>query len=208
MKKQNLQQTSFLPRPESHRFEHGGSLSLRRRKRRRPLNIKKPVHLVLRSDLAKGKRSLVRNQVMVIRTLTRFSAKFYVKVYERAICGNHLHVLVKASNRRQLQNFFRVFAGQVAQQILQKFPLGEKEEKAFRGGAHPKNHKTFWSQLAYTRLVSWGRDFGNVSRYIVQNLLETAGLIPYRRTKRRISEAGAVPPHPQLRKGGRGIGAE
>ena len=163
----------------NNRFDHGGVLSVRTRKRRRPLNPKKPVHLVLRSDLAKGRRSLLKNKALVLRILERFSKRFNVRVYEVAVCGNHLHCLVKARFRTQLQNFFRVFAGQVAQEILKLFPLQKKEAKAYRGGTHPKNHKSFWSLLAYTRIVSWGRDFKNVRAYVFRNTLEALGLIAY-----------------------------
>lgn len=186
-----MKQLSFVPRPKS-KCEHGGSLALGRRRARRPININKPVHLVLRSDLAKGRRSLMSNQNTVLKVLNRFSRRFHIRVYEKAICGNHIHLLVKAHSRRQLQNFFRVLAGQIAQEILHKYPLQKHETKAFWGGtpgnrrgskrtvAHRKNQRTFWSLLAYTRIVSWGRDYLAVKAYIVQNTKEALGLIAYK----------------------------
>ena len=35
----------------------------------------------------------------------------------------------------------------------------------------------FWDELAYTRVVEWGRDLARTTRYIVTNLFEAAGLI-------------------------------
>jgi REP element-mobilizing transposase RayT len=166
--------------------EHGGVLALTSRKVKRPLNIRKPVHLVLRSDLAKGKRSLFRNKRLVLSLLRRYSKMFGVRVYETAVCGNHIHCCVRGDDRVRLQHFFRVFAGQVAQEILRMYPLQKGEAKAFRGGTHPKSEKSFWSLLAYTRVVGWGRDFANVKAYIFKNTLETLGLITYVRTARRI----------------------
>lgn len=154
-------------------------MALKKGKVRRPLDTKKAIHLVLRSDLAKGKRSLLRNKAMVLRILAIFAKRFNIRVYEVAVCGNHLHCLVKGRYRPQLQNFFRVFAGQVAQEILRLFPLQKNEEKAFRGGTHPKSEKSFWSYLAYTRLVRWGVDFRNVKAYVFRNTLEALRLIPY-----------------------------
>ena len=169
------------------KFEHGGALALNSRKSRRPLNTKMPVHLVLRSDLAKDHRSLLKYKRLVLRILNRYAKKFQVRIYECAVCSNHLHCLVKAPSRQQLQNFFRVFSGQVAQEILRLFPLQKNEARAFRGGTHPKNQKSFWSLLAHTRLVSWGRDFLNVKSYVIQNTLEALGLIPYqKRPSRRL----------------------
>jgi REP element-mobilizing transposase RayT len=186
-----MKQLSFLPKSKR---EHGGSLALGKRRARRPLNIKKPVHLVLRSDLAKGRRSLMSNQSAVLKVLNKFSRRFHIRIYEKAICGNHIHLLVKAHSRRQLQNFFRVLAGQVAQEILNKYPLQKHESKAFWGGtptgrgkkgkvAHRKNQRTFWSLLLYTRIVSWGRDYFAVKAYVIQNTKEALGLIAYKPRK-------------------------
>jgi REP element-mobilizing transposase RayT len=198
-----MKQLSFIRNP---RRDHGGILALGKRRSRRPLNINKPVHLVLRSDLAKGSRSLLRNQALVLRTLEKFAKRFHICIYEKAVCGNHIHIFAKANSKRDLQNFFRVFAGQVAQGILQKFPLQKHEQKAFtgrRGGTpqHRKNQRTFWSFLLYSRIVSWGRDYQRVVNYVVRNTKEALGLIPYKERKPWLSSAGAVPkPMPSMRK--------
>ena len=109
---------------------------------------------------------------------------FNVKVYEYAIQGNHLHLLIKGPDRESLQNFFRVFAGHTAQNILKLHPLKPKELHTFteRGGAHTKkgckkNQRKFWSYLLYSRVVSWGRDFKNVARYIEKNTREALRLV-------------------------------
>ncbi len=167
------------------RSEHGGSFSVKSRRSRRPLNTDYPVHLVLRSEIAFGARSLKRNRRIVLRTLFKFSKRFEVKVYEKAICSNHIHCLVKAPSRRAMQNFFRVFAGQIAQEILNAHPL-TASESADRGGTqsvgktHPKNRRSFWTLLAYTRIVRWGFDFRTVLKYVVRNTLETERIIPYK----------------------------
>lgn len=185
-----MQKLIFIPIPKINR-EHGGTLALSRRRSLRPLDSKKPVHLVLRSDLAKGSRSLMRNQQIVLRVLQKFSYRFQIRIYEKAICGNHIHLVVKAKSRRNLQNFFRVFAGQIAQEILHKFPLQKHEAKAFVGvpggtpKMHPKNQRTFWSLVLYSRIVSWGRDFNGVKNYVIQNVKEALGLIPYKERKPR-----------------------
>jgi len=177
-----MKRATHIPRSQA---EHGGALTFRKRKSRRSLDIRRPVHIVLRSDLAKGRRSLKKNKEIVERVLGKFSRRFRIRIYQTAICGNHIHCLARAYRKRDLQNFFRVFAGQVAQEILRKYPLQKHEKKAHRGGTHPKNQKTFWSLLLYSRVVSWGRDFGNVVRYIIQNTLESLGLIPYQERKSR-----------------------
>lgn len=151
------------------------------------MEINKPLHVVLRSDLAKGRRSLMKNSPLVERILKKASRRFRIRIYEKAICGNHIHLAVKGRTRIDLQNFFRVAAGHIAQEILQLYPLQKHE----RGGApglqkgHPKNRRKFWSLLLYSRIVSWGRDFIAVKNYVIQNVKESLGLIPYQERKSR-----------------------
>ena len=83
-----------------------------------------------------------------------------------------MHLSVKGSSREGLQNFFRVVAGHVAQEILRQFPL--KVGTARR----PRQTQTrkFWDDLIFSRIVEWGRDFKNVCHYILHNVLEAEGL--------------------------------
>ena len=178
-----MQQKSFF---KFKGKDHGGSLSVNTRRSRRPINIKNPIHIVLRSDLAKGSRSLLKHKTLIRKITLRSAKRFNIQVYEKAICGNHLHMLVRAKRRSDIQNFFRVLAGHIAQELLRLFPLSKNE----RGGAQgrkvkgcKKNQRKFWSLLLYSRIVSWGGDFQNVSNYIIQNTLEALRLIPYQPRK-------------------------
>lgn len=181
------------------RREHGGSLAVGKRRTRRPINIKKPVHLVLRSDIAKGRRSLLSHYMLIVRLLDRYAKKFHVKVHEYAVCGNHIHLFVSGSTRRELQSFFRVLPGQIAQQIMNQIPLADNETKAFEGGTpsekkmHSKNQRTFWTYTAYTRIVSGIRDFRNVTNYVIQNTRETFGNVKYKFRRGRYPERGGTP---------------
>jgi len=189
-----MKQTSFLPK---QRREHGGILAVGKRRSRRPLNIKNPLHLTLRSDLAKGRRSLMSHRLIVEKVLLKASKRFRVRIYEKAICGNHLHLLVKGQAREDLQNFFRVLAGHIAQEILRKYPLqpferverGGAPQKVSRGTLHPKNQRKFWSLLLYTRIVTWGREYQGVKKYIIQNVNEVLGLIKYKERKSRFGSS-------------------
>ncbi len=125
--------------------------------------------------------------------MKKASALFRVKVYEYAICGNHIHILIKGPDRESIQNFFRVFAGHTAQRILKICPpppsaggarsLREGAPEAITGCK--KNQRKFWSYLLYSRIVSWGREFKTVRQYIQKNTLEALHLIAYqKRTKK------------------------
>lgn len=175
--------------------QHGGSLAVKKRRSRRPLNLKQSHHITMKSHHAIGARSLFRHKKMILKIIRKFSARFRVKVYDYAIQGNHIHMLVKAKTREELQNFFRVVAGHTAQKILQEHPLkqdaggapgqsdvrssGGAPSRRGRGKGCAKNQRKFWSYLLYSRIVSWGRDFKNVIAYIEKNTLELLQLIAY-----------------------------
>jgi hypothetical protein len=150
------------------RYEHGGELSVGKRKKRRPISLRQSMHLVFRSEIAKGPLSLlVRKHVrMIDHFKARFASRFHVRIYEYANSGNHLHLLVRARTREGLQNFLRAFAGQVALKIT----------RTERGNPFGK----FWSLLVYSRIVAWGRAYRVAKKYILQNRWEGLGLIPYR----------------------------
>ena len=175
------------------RKQHGGDLSIHRRKSKRLLSVKNPFHVTLRSDFAKGKRSLLRHKNLIYTVLHKASKRFGVRIHEQAICGNHIHLLVRGRRKISIQNFFRVVAGHIAQKILEQYPILESERlKKQNAGNAPrlKYERKFWNTLLYSRWVAWGRDFSNVVNYIERNMLEALGMIPYVRRKWRY--AGSI----------------
>jgi len=197
-----MKQTSFFKLKNSK--AHGGDPSIGKRRSRRVLKLNKPLHVTLRSDFAYSGRSLLRHQIMINEVIKKASLRFRISVYEKAICGNHLHILVRGKTRFEIQNFFRVVAGHTAQKILEDNPI-RINEKPKRGGAlpykkvntckHPKNQRKFWDALIYSRVLSsWGKEFRTVKNYIVQNTLEAMGIIPYQQRRPRYAfQSGAVP---------------
>jgi len=177
------------------RKEHGGTLLLGKRRSRRPLSIKSPLHLVLRSDFAMGARCLLRHRPLINAIIDKAVKKFGVSIYERAIVSNHIHLLIRAKNRTQLQNFFRVVAGHIAQEILRKIPIAFGEKPSAAGGASssqtlpPKKlrekENKFWQTRIYSRILSWGREFKTVKAYVIQNTLEALGIMTYKTRKTR-----------------------
>lgn len=147
-----------------------------RRKAFRPLDPKRPVHLVLRSSRAQGQWSLLHpsNVRHVDGHARRIALKHRVRLYRYVNVGNHLHLLVKTPTRRAFQRFLREASGVIAAAVT----------GARKGNAVGR----FWDFLAYTRVVAWGRDFRNVELYFIKNLFETAGLLT-----RRAKAAGLRP---------------
>lgn len=191
-------QLTLLPyKKNKTRREHGGSLLLGKRRTKRPLCLKSPHHVVLRSDFAIGARSLLRHRPLINRIIAKAKRRFDIKVYETGISWNHIHLGVRGKTRSNIQNFFRVVAGHIAQEILREYPLTEEEKcrggalKISTGGApttgKPQREKEnkFWETRVYTRIVSWGREWIAVKKYIIQNHLEGLGSIAYQPRKNR-----------------------
>jgi len=178
-----MKQQSFFPPPSR---EHGGILSVNKRRGRRSLATKESIHVTLRSEIATGDRSLLRHKDIIIAVMTKAQTLFRVKVYRFAICSNHIHLLIRGKNRTEIQNFFRVFAGQIAQAILKRFPRTREEIKKLEASQKgcTKNRRKFWQFLIYSRLITWGREFTRVVNYLVQNTLEALHIIAYKPRKK------------------------
>ena len=171
---------------------HGGHHSINKRRSKRHLNTKQALHVTLRSEFAKDRRSLIKHKNHINFVIKKAANLFSIRIYEKAICGNHLHLLIKGSEKIQIQNFFRVVAGHIAQEILRQFPLTQADLENCGGGAPrsfkentikkkgcKKNQRKFWQLLIYSRFVNWGKEFKTVARYILQNTLEALNIIAY-----------------------------
>jgi hypothetical protein len=142
------------------RTDHGGSVRRGCRKIERPISTRRPMHVVLRSDRAHGSWSLRRYYREVRVALHACADRNDVKVHDFANVGTHLHVLVRARRRDAFQAFLRSFAGIVARVVT-----GARRNRPIAGGP-------FWSALAWSRVVEWGRDYGSVLHYIFRNRIE------------------------------------
>lgn len=142
----------------SPRTTHGGAESRGHRKTARPYAAKAPVHLVLQSARARGEWSMLKrkHRARVQAMIYTYAKRFKVHVYRATNVGNHLHLLVKAPERKALADYLRVLAGRVAVTVT-----GAK-----RG---VKKIGKFWDSLCWSRIVNFGRDFYNVRDYLAKN---------------------------------------
>ncbi len=147
---------------------YGGDLNKGKRKGRRPLDPKKPLHVVMRSTKAIKRLSLLRHHHVIEKILRKSAQRFHICIYNWANSGNHLHLLIRGKTRTEIQNFLRTVPALVAIAVT-----GAKKGNPFKG--------RFWNQLVYSRmLTSWQREFKSVLRYIELNTRETLGLVAKR----------------------------
>jgi REP element-mobilizing transposase RayT len=167
------------------RTGHGGDESRGRRKVERPVSTRRAMHLTLHSERAVGPWSLLRHRRAVWEALRACARRSGVKVYDFANVGSHLHLLVRARRRGSFQAFLRSFAGIVARRVT-----------AARRG-RPIGGGPFWSGLAWSRVVSWGRDYWGVRNYIFRNCIEaTSGASIRRAFEQGPSDRGRLAPGP------------
>jgi REP element-mobilizing transposase RayT len=141
------------------RVVHGGELSRGTRKRERPIACKKPMHIVLKSTLAKREWSLLapRNARYVREVLPRLAKRFHVQVYRQANVGNHIHLAIRGREREALKRFLMAVTGRIAQ-----FVTGARKGKPLG--------KRFWDYIPWSRIVEWRKAFRTVCEYIEKNV--------------------------------------
>jgi len=131
-------QLSFQTTNWRHQYSHGGSLRQKRAGRgARPLSTKQSIHLVLKAnkDVIRGGFRLARRFALIHHLLQRYRIKFWIRIEQVSIQGDHIHLLIRTTRRSQYLYFFRVVAGQIAQRFEKEGLLCPKlETKASLGG--------------------------------------------------------------------------
>jgi REP element-mobilizing transposase RayT len=156
------QRDLFRDDPEyKKRISHGGDLRAGKRKISRPLDRKKPVHVVLKSSLAKGRLSFlsVKNRLIVDSIVRKSAHRFGVTIKSFENMGNHIHLVLSFKEREGFQNFLRAVASLIARSVT-----GAKKGKPFG--------RKFWDSLAFTRVITGFRDFKSIMHYMFKNALE------------------------------------
>jgi hypothetical protein len=146
-------QMKFAPR----RIRHGGTGS--HASFTRPLDRKRPVHLVLKASCATGRLSLLSHRTTVDRIIAEWARRFGVKVRRKENMRNHLHIYATFSRRSEFQNFLRTITSLIARAVT-----GARKGKPFG--------QKFWYHLAYTRIVTGIRDLRALQKYFDKNQVE------------------------------------
>jgi REP element-mobilizing transposase RayT len=134
--KKPKQQSFFKEQARLHKKFFGGALLMGKRKSLRPLSTQDSIHFVLRSRWASGKDSFLsaKNHKVIDRIITGFAKKFGVKIYQRAVSGNHIHLLLKITNRVLYRAFIKAVSGKIASHVMgqQSFKLFSQSRQADR----------------------------------------------------------------------------
>lgn len=145
-----MKQMKFSFFKNDYKKAFGGSLLVGKRKSKRPLTTKSPIHLILKSDQRKVFQPFNKNlQSLILDTAKEFN----VKIYDLALNWSHIHFLIKLKNKNDYNKFIRALTSRLA------IKLGKK----------------LFTLRPFTRIISWGRDFKNALQYILKNQKEAQG---------------------------------
>jgi REP element-mobilizing transposase RayT len=142
----------------------------------RPMDSKKALHLVLKSSQAVGERSFGSDKLKtkIWDIICDHAEQKDITIYNYANGGNHLHLLLRAKNRDDYNAFIRSITGLIARLV------GNSEK-----GKPLK--KKFWDARPFSRVVSFAKkEFNNIKAYLLRNILEAIGWIPYITRDRRL----------------------
>jgi hypothetical protein len=112
--------------------------------------------------MAKGHLSLLFFDKEIKKIIKKQSENCQIQVYGIANAGNHLHFVCVMKSIRGWKTFIRAVGGLIARLVL----------KAERGSAVGAK---FWQGRPWTRILSWGRAYKAVKKYISLNKLEAIG---------------------------------
>ena len=143
---------------QDYKKEFGGTLLEGKRKTRRPISTKHPLHVILKSLV----RGVFKPHNTSLDHLIRSQAKkFNIDIYDLALNWNHIHMVLRVYNRKNYVRFIRSLTSILAEKIRAVRP--DLEE--------------IFTLRPFSRVVSWGRDFKYVLAYQVLNQLEAWGLV-------------------------------
>ncbi len=139
-------------------------------RRARPIVMNQSLHVVLRSDLAKGAMNLRRHEVRIEKLLAQLAKRHGVHVFKMANVGNHIHIHLRVTKRLKWQGFISGLTGGIARAV--GFIRGETD-------------RSFWNTRPFSRVVRGPRDFATIQDYVELNQLEANGEVPPRSMMRQ-----------------------
>lgn len=127
--------------------EFGGSLLTGKRKSKRPLSVKNPMHLVLKTT---GKRFFSPGNRSLEKQIGNVAAKFKIKVSRVSLNWSHIHAIIQVPNREAYNSFVRELTSKISIAISKRFGLLSND---------------LFDLRPYTRILNWGCDLANVYEY-------------------------------------------
>lgn len=134
----------------------------------RPFSTKHFMHVVLKSDLAKGQQCFLRIERELLCLIKSLALKLNIRIQDVVVMSNHIHLSLKISHRRALHSYLRSLSGLIVRKIFH----AEK--------SRPKtlvDPKKFFTGRPFSRVVAGGRkSFTTLQEYFNLNRIEKLGI--------------------------------
>jgi hypothetical protein len=131
--------TGAAPRTTS---AHGGRANVGVRKAARPLDLKKPIRVTLKSKWAKGKLALntATHRPVVDEIIRERAQQFGIVIRDIENTGDTVRITLKTKSREPFQHYLRTMSALIARRVT-----GARRGKPFG--------KRFWDHLAFTETI-------------------------------------------------------
>lgn len=166
--------TLLMKKPQQLSFiksvnEFGGSLLIGKRKEARPTSTKNPMHVILKSENARGLFSFINHKWALEQAIAKISSRVRIKIYDFAITNNHIHLTIYFTSRAAYRKWIRTVTAEIVRIIARRTKTKLKD---------------FFTYRPYTKIVSWGRQFKTVLNYMVLNQMEYFGVRPVKKSSK------------------------
>ena len=197
-------QTQFQLASGARSLEHGGEHRKKRHGRgRRAILCKESLHVVFKINRIVLKTQSLRthqNFKLSGEIIQKYADRFFIKIDQISIQGDHIHCLVRTCRRSFFHHFFRVVSGQIAQQFEKTDKLRFVVDDRFRsvtdtpkdvnntlknGKNSTKRKLKLWMYRPFSRVVRGYKNYKIVRNYIQLNEKEALGIIPYKKNRLR-----------------------
>jgi putative transposase len=175
-----MQQKSFFKTKSKHRYCHGGSLRKQRAGRgMRVLSTKEPLHLVFKANKPMLKFGLRSHKCfrLIHFLIRKYAKRFFIKIEQVSLQNDHIHFVIRTTRRSNYHHFFRVVAGQIAQEFGKHGYLKEPVTDT------PKNQGKLWKHRPFSRVIRGFKAFKTAMDYVRLNEKEARGEIKYRKER-------------------------
>jgi len=150
--------------------EFGGSLLEGKRKTKRPLSTKEPIHLVLKST---GNRVFSPGDRRIENLIRNQAAKYKIKLFRVSLNWTHVHAIVQVKDRKTYNSFIRTVTARLVRLISQIRKL---------------DLSGLFDLRPFTKIISWGRQFKSLLGYHDLNDLEAFGYVKREKKPKRKSK--------------------
>lgn len=133
------------------------SLMYPRHHKKRQIRLTQAHHITLKCAYYLFTQNRVRQ--IIDHFLEKYCAHFGIRIYHRAVVGNHIHLVLMPRKEEDLHGFLRVFSGQLSTRF--------RELKLV-----PLKAKNIWQLRPWSRVIKWGRAYTTAMKYVALNYLE------------------------------------